>query len=155
MVVFKDADPTGQAIKQKDEKQAREQMFAEAGVSQAAVNVVHNRKRFHQGTHKDDCGSDLGPPEEPSIRVALAIEGSFASAISYFYMNKIAYCSDSIDSSEDEFEKVFNNNFSPHCFVGGDGHSRQQDHPNGAVIDTTDLCIYLVRPEMQGSMHVV
>ena len=60
-------------------------MFAEAGATQAEINVARTRKRFHQDIRMDDCGSDLGPPEEASIRVVLAVEGCSGSAIVFLY----------------------------------------------------------------------
>ena len=86
---------------------------------------------------------------------ALVVEGRAGSAIACSFLDGGAFCSDSGESSEDEMEKVFNDNFRLHFFVGSYRHPRHVNPPGGAHVHIFGPCAYLSRPEMVGSVDVM
>ena len=65
-----------------------------------------------------DCGSGLGFPGEVALTTALVADGGSGGAMTYSFISSDNNCSDSFESSEDEFEKVFNDMFRFHGSPG-------------------------------------
>ena len=60
-----------------------------------------------------------------------------------------------LNSSEDELQRVLNDDFSLHYLSGSDGYSRHVDPPGSAHMHTLDSCKYLSRPDKVGAVDVV
>ena len=99
-------------MRQKEERKAREEKLVEVGLILAEAKVARKRKKLHQEDHQDDCGSDLGPLEEKALVSAFVVDGPLGSAISYSFLDGSAFASDSAGSSQDEFGRILNSNFS-------------------------------------------
>ena len=156
VVVFADSlYPTEQAVKQKEERKAREEKLAEEGLSPEEIKKLRKRKKFDQEAHFDDCGSDLGPLEEKGMTSALAYVGDLSSAISYSFFDEDAYNSSGAESSEEELDKVVDSGFSLHYLVGSSGATHHVDPPKSRVICIEDLDTYLAQPELKGCVDVV
>lgn len=67
----------------------------------------------------------MGPLEEVALTFALVAGGSFGGATAHPFINDS--CSDSAESSDDELEKVLNENFSFHYLVGSSGVGHRID----------------------------
>ena len=154
-VAFLDQYPIDQAVRQKEERKAREEIFAEEGLTAAEIKAARKRKKLKQEERHDDCGSDLGPSDEAPMRIALALEASISSSLAYSCFDEVACCSDSAESSEGELDKVLNYNFCLHCLVGSDGYSRHSSPRNSMEIPIIELCIYLSRSDMAGTVDVM
>ena len=153
-IVFIDSHPIDQAVRQKEERNAREEALAEAVLTPAEIKAARKRKTFWQEEHHDDCGSDLGPLEEKQLFKALAVEGSLGAAIAYSFLDADAFASDSADSSEDELERVVDN-YSLHYLVGHDGIDHHVDPPSSHDVELEGLMAYLTQSHLQGSLDVV
>ena len=61
------------------------------------IKVAHGRKKLHQGNHKHDWGSDLGPMEGIPMTTGLVAEGGLSPAIVHPFMNDDVFCSGSAE----------------------------------------------------------
>ena len=65
VIVFVDElHSTERAVRQKEERKARQEKLAEEGLTVEDVKRLRKRKQFDQEAHFEDCGSDLGPLQE-------------------------------------------------------------------------------------------
>ena len=155
-VVFVDeAYPTEQDVKQKREREAREEKLAEEGLTKEEIEALRKRKKSHQEIHYDDCGSDLGPLEEKPLTHALACHDTFNSAIAYSYFDHNAYGSDSASSSEEDAAGILADNYSLHYLVGSAGSGGRVNPPGSTHVPIEELNSYLVKPEVSGTVDIV
>ena len=112
--LFAGGDGTGvalhqieQAVRQQEERTAREETLAELCMAAAEVKMACERKRFAQHGRDDACGSGPGPLEEPPLGATFALDGSLGVAMSYPYRSDMFYSSGSADSIDDDLELVF------------------------------------------------
>ena len=150
-----DACPIDQVVRQKEDRKAREAKLVEEGLTPEEIKKARRRKKFTPENHKDDCGPDFGPLEEVALVSALAADGSPGPAITYSHINDNVCCSDSVVSSEDELERVLNNNFGLHYLVGSGGSGCHVDPPRCVQVPMKELNAYLLRPANVGSIGVV
>lgn len=151
-VVVIDSYPTDAAVRHKEQRKAREEKLAEEGLAPAGIKALHERKKFNQEDHFDDCGSGLGPLGEASFVNALVVDGSPNSTIAYSFLDRSAFCSSSAEGSEDELEKVLNGNYSLHCLLASSGAEHHVDPPSSVQVDIEHLCTFLAKPEYESSM---
>lgn len=72
------------------------------------------------------------------MKTALAVEGAISSAIACsLFGGCSAYCSDSAESTEDEMDKILDDNLRLRYFAGSGGHS----HHRAPLV--TQCCPYL------------
>lgn len=85
--------------------------------------------------------------------IALVADGSLGAVMAHSFQNDS--CSDSAESSEDEIEKVSNDNFRPHYLVGGSGAGHFLSPPGCAHVPIDEFVGYLSKPEMVGRVDVM
>ena len=142
--------PTDLAVRQKEDRKAREEKLAEHGLTQEEIKKLRKKKKFNQEQRFDDRGSDLGLLEEAPFVNCLATSGSFNASIAYSFFDDDAFRSSSVDSSEGEAEIVLGDNFALWYGVGCDGADMHQDPPKSTVIDVDDLLVFLATLENAG-----
>lgn len=108
----------------KEERKVREEKLVDVALAPADIKALREKKKLHQEDNFDDCGGDLGPLGDIPFVNAFVVHGSPNFAKANGFLDNSAFCSDSAESSEDEFEKVLNDNYSLHCFLGYDGAGR-------------------------------
>ena len=84
------------------------------------------------------------------MSIAFVADGRLGAAIEYSFADE-ALCSDSAESIDDELERVLDDNFSLHYFVGGgvDGHT-DPNPPGCGHVHTKDSVALLARFELAG-----
>lgn len=75
--------------------------------------------------------------------------------MAYSCLDYTACASDGAEPSEDELERVLNDNYLLHCLVGSDGCCRHKDPPKSNVVHIVEISGYLAQSEYAGSLDVV
>ena len=142
---------TAQAERQQFERQKEEAEMLELGVILEEIKKARERNKFHQEDHMDDCGSDLGPLGKSSWVRLFGADGSFRAAIDYSYGEHQDFCDDFVESSEDDLEYIWSDNFAL-ILASSDGTDA---HQGSAQVPIEDLKWYLSQPKLSGRLDVV
>lgn len=134
VMMIDEAYPTEQAVRQKKEREAREEKLADGGLTEEEIKKSRKKKKFHQEFRFDDCGSALAPLEEKPLTHAIACSDTLESAIAYSYFDYDACGSDSASSTEGESSKVLEDNCPLHYLVGSDGAKHHVGPPKATYI---------------------
>lgn len=154
-VVWREAFPIDQAVRQTEEAKAREAKLAAEGLSQAEIKVARKHETLIQEQVYDDRGRDFGPVEETQLLSALAVGGALNAAVARSHPESHAFARDSAESLEDELGRVLNDNFSFHCLVGSDGHFGRKNPPKSEWVPIWYVHTSLSQPKCRGSVDIV
>lgn len=118
------------------------------------IKKIRRKKKFVQEDHKDDSGSDFSPLESNAWMTTLGADGSLGVAIDYGFNGHQECCPSFAESSGDDLERIFNDNFGLSYLVGS----------GGGLGDRLDMVVhvpieqfvgYFERPELAGDLDVV
>ena len=83
VVPIDEAYPNEQVVKQKDEREVREEKFAEEGLTKEEVKALREREKFDQEVHFDGGGCDLGQLGDKQFIQALVSVGALNTAVAH------------------------------------------------------------------------